>query len=68
MCSEILSKKDYYELLGVTKDANEEEIKKAYRKKSLKCHPDKNKSEKAPEAFKKLGQAYACLSNENTRK
>jgi curved DNA-binding protein CbpA len=47
VCHEILSIKDYYEVLGISKNATEDEIKKAYRKKSLKCHPDKNKYEKA---------------------
>ena len=50
------------------KDATEDDIKKAYRKKSLRCHPDKNKTEKAPEAFKKVSKAYSCLSDAQTRK
>ena len=66
-CSDILSCKDYYDVLGVSKSATGDEIKKAYRKKSLKVHPDKNKSEKAQEAFKKLSQAYVCLSEEDKR-
>ena len=66
-CSDILKCKDYYEILGLTKSATTEEIKKAYRKKSLKVHPDKNKSESSQEAFKKLSQAYVCLSEEDKR-
>jgi len=54
VCDEILAAKDYYQLLGLEKSATTEEIKKSYRKKSLKVHPDKNKSEHAQEAFKKL--------------
>lgn len=47
ICKEMIACKDYYKILGVPKDASENDIKKAYRKKSLKVHPDKNK---APEA------------------
>ena len=67
VCAEILKSKDYYDILGLSKSATAEEIKKAYRKKSLKVHPDKNPSEKAQEAFKKLSQAYVTLSEEDKR-
>jgi curved DNA-binding protein CbpA len=53
-CKDILKCKDYYDILGLTKSATIDEIKKAYRKKSIKVHPDKNHNPKAEEAFKKL--------------
>ncbi|GAA6070275.1 dnaJ homolog subfamily B member 14 isoform X1, partial [Tachysurus ichikawai] len=64
----IKSCKDYYEVLGVSKDANEEDLKKAYRKLALKFHPDKNHAPGATEAFKKIGNAYAVLSNTEKRR
>jgi len=54
--------KNYYEILGVTKDSSETELKKAYRKLALAFHPDKNKAPGASEAFKAIGNAYAVLS------
>uniref|UniRef100_A0A672YQZ8 DnaJ homolog subfamily B member 14 n=1 Tax=Sphaeramia orbicularis TaxID=375764 RepID=A0A672YQZ8_9TELE len=60
--------KDYYEVLGVSKEANEDELKKAYRKLALKFHPDKNHAPGATEAFKKIGNAYAVLSNADKRR
>ncbi|MBN3313195.1 DJB14 protein, partial [Atractosteus spatula] len=60
--------KDYYEVLGISKEANEDELKKAYRKLALKFHPDKNHAPGATEAFKKIGNAYAVLSNPDKRK
>ncbi|KAG7461760.1 hypothetical protein MATL_G00194540 [Megalops atlanticus] len=60
--------KDYYEVLGVSKEAGEDELKKAYRKLALKFHPDKNHAPGATEAFKKIGNAYAVLSNPEKRK
>ncbi|KAG9344095.1 hypothetical protein JZ751_012575 [Albula glossodonta] len=60
--------KDYYEVLGISKDANDDELKKAYRKLALKFHPDKNHAPGATEAFKKIGNAYAVLSNPEKRK
>jgi DnaJ-class molecular chaperone len=55
--------KDYYKVLGITKDSSEEQIKKAYRKMALKYHPDKNKSPGAEEKFKEIAEAYEVLSD-----
>ncbi|KAM8940274.1 dnaJ homolog subfamily B member 14 isoform 2-T2 [Pelodytes ibericus] len=60
--------KTYYEVLGVSNDAGEEDLKKAYRKLALKFHPDKNHAPGATDAFKKIGNAYAVLSNPEKRK
>ncbi|CAH0387729.1 unnamed protein product [Bemisia tabaci] len=60
--------KDYYEILGVTKEATDSEIKKAYKKLALQLHPDKNKAPGAAEAFKAIGNAVAILTNEEKRK
>lgn len=63
------AKQDYYDLLGVSKTASEEEIKKAYRKLALKYHPDRNPGNKeAEEKFKLINEAYAVLSNPEKRK
>jgi DnaJ-domain-containing protein 1 len=53
-CEEIIKKKCYYEILGVAKESTEEEIKRSYKKLALKFHPDKNQSQHASEAFKKV--------------
>lgn len=61
-------KKDYYELLGVARDAEASVIKKAYRKLAIKFHPDKNPDDAQAEAkFKEIGEAYEVLSNEDKR-
>ena len=59
---------DYYKILGVTKTASEEEIKKAYRAKALQYHPDKNQGNAAAEEmFKKINEAYSVLSDPTKR-
>ena len=59
-----MAKRDYYEVLGVEKDASADQIKSAYRKKAVKYHPDKNKGDKAAEdKFKEASEAYHVLSN-----
>ncbi len=59
-----MSKRDYYEVLGVSKSATPEEIKKAYRQKAIQFHPDKNPGDKASEEkFKEAAEAYEILSN-----
>ena len=59
---------DYYQTLGVGRKANDQEIKKAYRKLALKYHPDKNQGDKEAEAkFKKISEAYAVLSDSKKR-
>ena len=61
------AKRDYYEVLGVTKSSNPDEIKSQYRKLALKFHPDKNKSTDAQEHFKEISEAYAVLSDSSKR-
>jgi len=62
------NKRDYYEVLGVGKDASAEDIKKAYRKMAMKYHPDRNPDNKeAEEKFKEAGEAYEVLSDDDKR-
>lgn len=63
-----MNKRDYYEVLGVSKDASQSEIKSAFRKLAKKYHPDVSKEPDAEEKFKEAQEAYAVLSDENKRK
>jgi molecular chaperone DnaJ len=62
------NKRDYYEVLGIQRSANKEEIKNSYRKLALQYHPDRNKSPGAEEKFKEISEAYAVLSDDEKRK
>lgn len=64
-----MSKRDYYEILEISKDASKDEIKKAYRKMAIKYHPDKNAGDKeAEEKFKECAEAYDTLSNDEKKR
>ena len=66
-CEKIIKNNNYYEILGITKETSNDDIKKAYKKLALKFHPDKNKSPKAEEAFKKIATAYQTLTDPKKR-
>jgi len=66
-CKNIINENDYYEIMGLKKDALEEEIRKSYKKLALKFHPDKNKSIYASDAFKKVSHSFSVLSNKEKK-
>jgi molecular chaperone DnaJ len=61
-------KRDYYEVLGISKDSSKDQIKDAYRKLAMQFHPDRNKSPEAEEKFKEISEAYAVLSDDQKRR
>jgi len=64
-----MNNKDYYSILGLNRDATQEEIKRAYRRLALKYHPDRNRDDReAGEVFKEIGEAYAVLSDSEKRR
>ncbi|KAM9327650.1 dnaJ homolog subfamily B member 9-like [Pholidichthys leucotaenia] len=64
----ILAKRDYYEILGVPRDATERQIKKAFHRLALKYHPDRNKGPDAEAKFREIAEAYETLSDDNRRR
>src|SRR2546421_11998194 len=63
-----MAKRDYYEVLGVNRDASEEDLKKSYRRLAMKWHPDRNpENPKAEEHFKEAKEAYEVLADANKR-
>ena len=61
------NKRDYYDVLEVGRNASEEEIRKAFRKKALEFHPDRNKADDASDKFKEVNEAYQVLSDPERR-
>jgi len=68
MVNKMAEKRDYYEVLGVSKTAPKDEIKDSYRKLAMQYHPDRNKSPDAEEKFKEISEAYAVLSDDEKRR
>ena len=62
-----MADRDYYDILGIGKGVGEEDIRKAFRKKAMEYHPDRNKSPDAEEKFKEINEAYQVLSDRNKR-
>lgn len=62
-----MSKRDYYEVLGISQDASKQDIKKAYRKLARQYHPDVSEEENAQEKFKEVKEAYETLSDDQKR-
>ena len=63
-----MAKRDYYEVLGIARGASEDDVKKAFRKKAMEHHPDRNKDDKTAETkFKEVNEAYEVLSNAQKR-
>jgi molecular chaperone DnaJ len=62
-----MAKRDYYEILGVTRDTGADDLKKAYRKKAVEFHPDRNKAADAEERFKEVSEAYDILKDPDKR-
>ncbi len=63
-----MAKADYYSLLGVSRDASDQELKRAYKKLAMKYHPDRNQGDKeAEKKFKELSEAYEVLSDQTKR-
>ena len=63
-----MSKRDYYEVLGISKSASKEEVKKAFKKLAMQYHPDRNKASDAEDKFKEINEAYEILSDDDKRK
>lgn len=68
ICREIIAQKDYYKVLGVERNCTEADLKKAFKKRAIKVHPDKNPAPRATDAFKKVNAAMACLSDKDKRR
>ena len=62
-----MANRDYYEILGISKSDTDEDIRKAFRKKAMEYHPDRNKNPDAESKFKEINEAYQVLSDPNKR-